>query len=228
VRSERILVWDVPVRLAHWLLVLAVAGSWLTHYGGAAWFAWHRRFGYAVLLIVGFRIVWGFIGTPPARFAAFVRGPRAIVAWLKGRAPERMGHNPVGALSVVAMLTLLLAQALTGLVANDEIASAGPFYGWVSHELSNRLSRFHRTNDSWLLALIGLHLAAVAWYTVVRRRRIIRAMVTGRPEQHPAGATGAAAMTRSLSGRALLVALVLAALLALALRLAPDAAPALF
>jgi cytochrome b len=228
VRSERILVWDVPVRLAHWLLVLAVAGSWLTHYGGAAWFAWHRRFGYAVLLIVGFRIVWGFVGTPPARFAAFVRGPRAIVAWLKGRAPVHMGHNPVGALSVVAMLTLLLAQALTGLVANDEIASAGPFYGWVSHEFSNRLSRFHRTNDSWLLALIALHLAAVAWYTVIRRRRIIRAMITGRQERHAAGATGAAATTRSLSGRALLVLLVLAALLALALRLAPDAAPALF
>jgi cytochrome b len=228
VRSERILVWDVPVRLAHWLLVLAVAGSWLTHYGGAAWFAWHRRFGYAVLLIVGFRIVWGFVGTPPARFAAFVRGPRAIVAWLKGRAPVHTGHNPVGALSVVAMLTLLLAQALTGLVANDEIASAGPFYGWVSHEFSNRLSRFHRANDSWLLALIALHLAAVAWYTIIRRRRIIRAMITGRQERHPAGAAGAAATTRSLSGRALLVLLVLAALLALALRLAPDAAPAFF
>lgn len=227
-RSERILVWDVPVRLAHWLLVLAVAGSWLTHYGGAAWFGWHRRFGYAVLLIVAFRIVWGFVGTPPARFAAFVRGPRAVVAWLRGMAPARAGHNPLGALSVVAMLLLLLAQALTGLVANDEIASAGPFYGWVSHELSNRLSGFHRTNDTWLLALIGLHLAAVAWHTVIRRQRIIRAMFTGRQDQHPAEAPGAAAMPRPLSGRALLIVLVLAGLLALALRLAPDVAPALF
>jgi cytochrome b len=66
-QSERIPVWDLPVRLAHWLLVLAVAGSWLTHYGGTAWFAWHRRCGYAVLLIVAFRIVWGFVGTPHAR-----------------------------------------------------------------------------------------------------------------------------------------------------------------
>jgi cytochrome b len=225
-QSERIPVWDLPVRLAHWLLVLAVAGSWLTHYGGTAWFAWHRRCGYAVLLIVAFRIVWGFVGTPPARFAAFVRSPRAVVAWLRGREPVRAGHNPLGALSVVAMLGLLLAQALTGLVANDEIASAGPFYGWVSHELSNRLSRFHRTNDSWLLALIALHLVAVAWYTLVRRRRIVRAMITG--HQEPAEATDAAADARSLSGRALLIALALAALLVLALRLAPDAAPSLF
>jgi cytochrome b len=227
-QSERILVWDLPVRLAHWLLVLAVAGSWLTHYGGTAWFAWHRRCGYAVLLIVAFRIVWGFVGTPPARFAAFVRGPRGVVAWLRGRDPPRAGHNPLGALSVVAMLGLLLAQALTGLVANDEIASAGPFYGWVSHELSNRLSRFHRANDSWLLALIALHLAAVAWYALVRRRRIIRAMITGHQEQEPAEATAAAAGARALSGRALLIALGLAALLAIALRLAPHAAPALF
>jgi hypothetical protein len=111
-------------------------------------------------------------------------------------------------------------------VANDEIASAGPFYGWVSHELSNRLSRFHRTNDSWLLALIALHLVAVAWYSLVRRRRIVRAMITG--HQEPAEATAVAADARSLLWRALLIALALAALLVLALRLAPDAAPALF
>jgi cytochrome b len=227
-QSERILVWDVPVRLAHWLLVLAVAGSWLTHYGGTAWFAWHRRCGCVVLLIVTFRIVWGFLGTPHARFASFVRGPRAVAAWLRGRAPARAGHNPLGALSVVAMLGLLLAQALTGLAANDEIASAGPFYGWVSHELSNRLSRFHRANDGWLLVLIALHLAAVAWYALVRRRSIIRAMITGEQEQASAEATAAAADARSLSGRALLIAVTLTALLVVVLRLAPDVAPALF
>jgi cytochrome b len=116
-QSERSLVWDVPVRLAHWLLVLAVAGSWLTHYGGAAWFAWHRRCGYAVLLIVAFRIVWSFVGTPHARFAAFVRGPRAVLAWLRGGAPTGIGHDPLGALSVVAMLALLFAQALVVSVA---------------------------------------------------------------------------------------------------------------
>ena len=120
-------------------------------------------------------------GTRPARFATFVRGPRAIAAWLRSGSPQGASHNPLGALSVLAMLALLLAQALTGLFANDEIASAGPFYGWVSHGLSNRLSRFHRANDAWLLALIGLHLAAVAWYTIVRRQQIVRGMITGDP-----------------------------------------------
>ena len=213
------MVWDLPVRLAHWLLALGITGSFLTHYAGPAWFDWHRRFGYAVLLIVVFRLVWGFLGTRPARFVAFVRGPRAIAVWLRSGSPRTESHNPLGALNVVAMLGLVLGQGITGLFANDEIASAGPFYGWISHEMSNRLSRFHRANDTWLLALIGLHLAAVAWYTVVRRERIVLGMITGEP--------GARA-DDSLLGRAGLIMLGLAALFALLLELAPDAAPALF
>jgi len=225
-QAERTVVWDLPVRVAHWLLVLAVAGSWLTHYAGPAWFAWHRRCGLAVLLIVVFRIVWGFVGTHHARFAAFVRGPRAIAAWLRAGSPRAAGHNPLGALSVVAMLALLLAQAITGLFANDEIASAGPFYGWVSHELSNRLSRFHRANETSLLVLIALHLAAVGWYAIVRRWRIVRAMITGRAEN--AETAGEAAHAGATPARALAIAGALAAALALALWLAPDVAPALF
>jgi cytochrome b len=213
------------VRLAHWLLALAVSGSFLTHYAGTAWFEWHRRCGYAVLVIVAFRLVWGFAGTRPARFATFVRGPRAIAAWLRSGSPQGASHNPLGALSVLAMLALLLAQALTGLFANDEIASAGPFYGWVSHGLSNRLSRFHRANDAWLLALIGLHLAAVAWYTIVRRQQIVRGMITG----DPAAGGGAGVLGGdSLLLRAALIVLALGALLALLLEAAPDAAPVLF
>jgi cytochrome b len=222
---RRTLVWDLPVRIAHWLLVLAVAGSWITHYAGAAWFAWHRRCGYLVLLIVAFRIVWGFAGSPAARFAQFVRGPRAIRAWLRAGSPPLAGHNPLGALSVVAMLMLLLLQALTGLFANDEIASAGPFYGWVSHELSNRLSRLHRANENWLLALIILHIAVVAWYVLVRRRPLVRAMIDGFLDTAvetvvPAGGPGA--------WRAFAIALGLAAVLAALVRLAPAAAPVLF
>ena len=214
------------MRLAHWLLVLGIAGSFLTHYAGPAWFDWHRRCGYAVLVIVAFRLVWGFAGTRPARFTAFVRGPRAIAAWLRSGSPQFPGHNPLGALNVMAMLVLILAQAVTGFFANDEIASAGPLYGWVSHELSNSISRFHRANDTWLLVLIGLHLAAVAWYTFVLGQRIVHGMITGDP-----GGTASADGTTiddSLLMRALLIVLVLGALLALLLELAPDATPALF
>jgi hypothetical protein len=120
------------VRIAHWLFVLCVAGSWLTHQAGVQWFGWHRRFGYATLVLVSFRILWGFAGTRHARFANFLRGPRAVVEYLRrGGAGEPVGHNPLGALNVVALLALMLVQAITGLFANDEITNTGPFYGWV-------------------------------------------------------------------------------------------------
>ena len=125
------LVWDLPVRITHWLLVACVGGSWATHYAGVEWFQWHRRLGYAVLVLVAFRVAWGFVGTRHARFANFLRGPRAIVEYLRSDR-ETVGHNPLGALGVVAMLGLLGLQAATGLFANDEIMNAGPFYGWIS------------------------------------------------------------------------------------------------
>jgi cytochrome b len=127
---------------------------------------------------------------------------------------------------VLAMLLFLLVQALTGLFANDEVSSSGPFYGWVSHETSNRLSGVHRANENWLLALIIVHLAAVAWYEVVRRRRLIRAMWTGRGAAEDAIAGGSAEGSRI--GRAVLIVLALGALLALFVRLAPRDTVLLF
>lgn len=224
--SER-LVWDLPLRAAHGLIALSVAGSWATHYAGVEWFAWHRRLGYTVLVLVAFRVVWGFVGTRHARFASFLRGPRAIHEYLRGRAAgPPVGHNPLGALAVVALLAVLLAQAATGLFANDEIMNAGPFYGWVDPGLSNRITRLHRLNSDLLLVLIGLHVAAVAWYVVVRRQPLLRAMVTGAkpaalvpPDQSIAGSRVvlALAITAGLAGA-----------LALAVRAAPQAPIALF
>jgi len=226
-REGERLVWDLPLRAAHWLIALGVAGCWATHYAGIEWFAWHRRLGYSVLVLVAFRVAWGFAGTRHARFAAFLRGPRAILAYLRGGAVAHpVGHNPLGALAVVAMLAALLAQAGTGLWANDEIMNAGPFYGWVDPGLSNRITSLHRLNSDLLLVLIGLHLVAVAWHVAVRREPLLRAMVTGGkpaalvpPEQ---------AIPGSRKGRALAIVVVLAAALALAVRAAPEAAIALF
>lgn len=221
------LVWDLPVRLTHWLLVISVAGSWLTHQAGVQWFGWHRRLGYTTLVLVLFRIAWGFVGTRHARFAGFVRGPRAIAAYLGGGARrETVGHNPLGALGVVAMLGLLLLQAATGLFANDEIASAGPFYGWVSQATSNRITALHRSNSDGLLAMIVLHVAAVAWYVWVRRRPLVRAMLTGRKAADRVPEGEAIGGSRSVLALAIVVAL--AAALALAIRAAPDAPIALF
>jgi len=221
------LIWDLPVRLFHWLLVVCIAGSWATHYAGVQWFTWHRRCGYAVLVLVAFRVIWGFVGTYHSRFRNFLRGPRAIVSYLRGGAVgESPGHNPLGALSVVALLALPLFQAFTGLFSNDEIANAGPFYGWVTHAQSNRLTSWHHSNSELLLIFIGLHVAAVLWYTFVRRHSLLRAMISGRKSG------SAVANAPSVNGSRLTLAVaILAALavgLALAVRAAPDASIVLF
>ncbi len=215
------------MRLAHWLLVFAVAGSWATHYAGVEWFDWHRRLGYLVLVLVAFRLAWGFVGTRHARFASFVRGPRAVLESLRNRGDaETAGHGPLGALSVLALLALLLVQAVTGLYANDEIMNAGPFYGWVDPGFSNRITTLHRDNSEWLLAMMSLHVLAVAWYALVRRRALVRAMVTGRKDARIVPAEAAIAGSRPLLALAILLAFAL--ILALAVRAAPEAAIALF
>jgi cytochrome b len=221
------LIWDLPVRLFHWLLVACVAGSWVTHYAGVQWFPWHRRCGYAVLVLVAFRVVWGFVGTFHARFGNFLRGPRAIFGYMRGGgvAPSP-GHNPLGALSVVVLLALLLFQAFSGLFSNDEIANAGPFYGWVTHAQSNRLTGLHHANSELLLVFIGLHVAAVLWYTVVRRQSLIRSMISGR--KSGLAVDDAPSVDGSRLTLAVAIAAALAAVLALAVRAAPEASVVLF
>ena len=191
------------------------------------WFAWHRRLGYAVLVLVAFRIVWGFVGTRHARFGHFLRGPRAILDYLLGRSAEpSVGHNPVGALGVVALLGVLLVQAGTGLFANDEIMNAGPFYGWIDPALSNRLTTLHRQSSDLLLVLIGLHFLAVAWHVLGRRRPLLKAMLTGR--KPAADVPAGQAIEGSRSALALAIVAVLTVALALAVRSAPEATIALF
>jgi cytochrome b len=216
--AETRLVWDLPVRVTHWLLVACVAGCWATHYAGVEWFQWHRRLGYGALVLVAFRIVWGFVGTRHARFSSFLRGPRAIIEYLRsGR--ETIGHNPLGALGVVALLGLLGSQAATGLFANDEIMNAGPFYGWIAPESSNRLTSLHRANSDWLLAMIALHVLAVGWYVFGRRRALVRAMVTGCKDER------LVPVAQAISGSRLPLALLIVVLFACALALLVSAAP---
>jgi cytochrome b len=222
------LVWDWPLRLTHWLLVLCVAGSFATHYAGIEWFRWHQRCGYAVFVLVAFRLCWGLVGPRHARFASFVRGPRAIIDYLRGRGAARsaVGHNPLGALAVLALLGVLGFQAVTGLYANDEIANAGAWYGWVDQELSNRLTGLHQDSSNVLLLLFALHIAAIAWYTLHRRQPLVRAMWTGRK---PAATVPAAeAIERSGGWLAALIALAIAAVLAASVQAAPEATIALF
>lgn len=180
-------VWDLPIRLFHWLLVILVAVSWLS--------AEERRMdihllsGLGVLGLVVFRLLWGLFGSSTARFATFVRGPGAVIAHLRGQGGEkRAGHNPLGALSVVALLAVLVVQVGTGLFASDtDGLDYGPLNFLVSYDLAETLSDIHETAFDLLTVLIVLHLAAVAFYLLARRRNLLRPMVTGRDPQVNAG-----------------------------------------
>jgi cytochrome b len=183
-KDARRLVWDVPVRVTHWLLVLAVVGAWMTNKLGPGWFTWHVVCGCSVLVLVSFRLIWGFVGTRYARFSSFVRGPRTILAYVRGhhrgvQLPDPIGHNPLGGLSVLALLGLLLTQALTGLFSNDDIANAGPFYGWVSEAQSSSLTSIHHRVFLGLEILVGLHVLAILFYTFIKRVRLVGPMISG-------------------------------------------------
>ena len=177
--EHRIRVWDLPTRLFHWTLAALLVGSFATVKLGGNLMVWHERLGFAALALVLFRLVWGFVGGRYARFASFVRGPRAVLGDLRGQAPAAPGHSPLGALSVLAMLAAVGFQAVSGLFANDDIAFEGPLARYVSGAASSLLTTLHRGNEKVLLALIALHVAAILYYRFVRRRDLLRPMLDG-------------------------------------------------
>lgn len=204
---SRILVWDLPLRLFHWLLLLLVVVSFVSAKIGGNAMQIHLLSGYTILTLVLFRILWGFLGGTHARFASFVRGPAAVIAYLRGNESGRhLGHNPAGAWSVILMLAALLLQAATGLFANDDIATEGPLARLVSKALSDRITGIHYLNVKLLLALIGLHLSAIAFYFFHKRENLVKPMLTGFKD----AATDPGEITRN-RGETWLAALLLAA-----------------
>jgi len=171
-------VWDLPTRLAHWLLVVLVPFSWWSatnHH-----LAWHRLSGYAVLVIIVFRLTWGVVGSDTARFAQFVRGPRAALAYLRGQFGTVVGHNPLGGWSIVAMLAVLATQVGLGLFAVDEDGlDPSPLAKFVDFDTGRLIAKAHHLNFKLLLGLIGLHLAAITVYAA-RGRNLVWPMVVGR------------------------------------------------
>lgn len=175
---QRQRVWDLPIRLFHWLLVASIAFAYVSGQLGGNLIDWHARAGFFIVGLVVFRLVWGVVGTPTARFATFVRGPAAIAAYLRGEW-RGIGHNPLGALSVLGLLALVGAQAATGLFTNDDIAFQGPFADWVGKELSDRFHGWHALLQNGLLALIGVHVAAIVFYARVKKENLVKPMITG-------------------------------------------------
>jgi len=217
------LVWDLPLRLFHWLLAVAIAGSWLSYELGVDYFLWHSWFGYATVVLVFFRVAWGFVGPRHARFTSFVRGATAVGrytrALFRGGEPRTPGHNPLGALMVLVLLALIATIGVTGLFANDEIYSTGPLYGHVSDETSDALSRLHRDLCDVLWIAIGVHLLAIAGYWLLKRDNLVLPMITGRKPR------GHFPPEEAIAGSRVRLALFLAALLAGGLYLLVATAP---
>lgn len=176
----RITVWDLPLRLFHWLLVVAVSGALITINLDGGWMVWHSRFGLAVVGLITFRLVWGVVGSTHARFASFVPTPAAIARYWRGQW-RGVGHNPLGALSVYALLGLFAFQAFSGLFASDEIAFSGPLSAALSYRMVNTLSSWHRQTELWLYLLVGLHLLAIIAYRL-RGRHLLGPMIHGQAE----------------------------------------------
>lgn len=180
--SQTIKIWDLPVRLFHWSLVLCFAVSWASADLFDAMQV-HFYAGYTMLVLVLFRIVWGFAGSTTARFSHFLSGPRSTLAYtatlFKPRSSNYIGHNPVGGWAVVLMLALLAFQAITGLFSNDEVLASGPLAHWVSGDMSDTISDIHHEAFDFLLAVVGIHIAAVLFYRFFKHNNLIATMISG-------------------------------------------------
>lgn len=176
-------IWDPTIRLFHWLLVGLIAFSWWS--GEQHDMDNHRLSGYAILALLVFRIFWGFAGPRTARFSSFVRGPGAVLAYVKGLGSRKGhladGHNPLGGWSVIAMLAVIALMVGAGLFASDvDGIESGPLATYISFEQSEAAADLHETVFNGILALVALHVAAVAFYLVWKRQNLVRAMITGR------------------------------------------------
>lgn len=192
--SFPVVVWDLPTRLFHWLLVVLIATSFATGLVGGNAMRYHEWSGVGILALLVFRFIWGFAGGTHARFSSFLKGPSAVVrygiAMVRGDAPRYLGHNPLGGWSVVAMLAAVLLQVSTGLFASDDIFTEGPLYHLVSNETSRWLTGIHLVNRYVIVGLVAVHLFAVLFHLLAKGENLILPMITGR--KHWERASGSA------------------------------------
>lgn len=182
---NKVRVWDLPTRVFHWCLVLCVVGLVITGQVGGGAMVWHFRLGYAVLSLLLFRLVWGFVGGHWSRFRVFVVGPAAVLRYLRGDngGASPVGHNPLGALSVLALLGFSLLQVASGLISDDEIATSGPLAKMAPGAWISKATHYHTAIGQYVLyALVALHIAAMVFYRYKRQQNLVPAMWTGDKE----------------------------------------------
>jgi len=180
------MVWDLFLRLFHWLLVITLGVSWLTAELGVEYREYHFYSGYTALGLVVFRVLWGLIGSSYAQFRHFLRGPGAVMDYVRARVagaapPDKYpGHNPLGGFAVLVILFFVAAQAMTGLFADDDILYTGPWRDAVSAATANGLTAWHHTNFDFLLAVAVLHVLAIVLYRLRFDEHLTSAMIHGR------------------------------------------------
>lgn len=221
--AEKRLVWDLPTRLFHWVLVASMVASWLTADPGSPSMKWHMYLGYWTLGLVIFRVLWGFFGPKHARFSEFFK-PGRIGGYAAGLfrrdSKQAVGHNPLGALAVIVMLLMVAIQAVSGLFITDDIVWSGPWNPAVSGETADRLTTLHHLNFDVLLWLVGLHVLTILFYAFYKRQDLVGPMFTGYkkaavvPEGH--------AITDSQLLKALVIAVLSAAAVYAVLAFAPP------
>jgi len=182
--------WDLPTRLFHWLFAFCVIGAIVTVKVGGTWMDWHPLLGITALVLVTFRVIWGFIGPEPARFSSFVRGPATVLRYIrKPSSVSYLGHNPTGGWAVLILLVAVAVQAITGLFVTDDILFEGPLYPYVSRAVSGLMATIHKTNENVLLVIIVTHLLAILIYAL-KGKHLTKPMITGNTpsENIPSGA----------------------------------------
>jgi len=222
---KTIKVWDLPVRIFHWSLVLLFIAAYVTNSLGTVYFKYHLWSGYALIVLVSFRIIWGLVGTYHARFINFISNPITTIKYaihsLKNTEKHYAGHNPLGAIMVIILLLTVLIQAITGLFTNDEILNVGPLYGYITDELSLKITSIHRQLFYWILGAVLLHIVAVLIHVFFKRDNIIKAMFTGNKPAE--GLDEEKSIKSSKIWLAIIIVVVLALMLAWVIAHAPEA-----
>lgn len=177
INNAKIKVWDFPIRLFHWAMVILLGGLWWS--GETGEMSLHQVFAYILMVLLVFRIIWGFIGSDTARFRQFVRSPKAVFQYaISKQKSESVGHNPMGAYMVILLLSLLSLQLVTGMFATDDIFTEGPLYSYVSSDVASTLTWLHKQNFNLILGFAAVHIFAVFVY-LFKGENLIKAMITG-------------------------------------------------
>lgn len=180
-------IWDLPTRVFHWVLVMAIAGLVMTGEEGGEAMVWHFRLGYAVGSLLFFRLIWGFIGGFWSRWQQFTCTPQSLSNYLNGkdRTTNYLGHSPTGSLSVLVILLFLGLQVGSGLISDDEISNSGPLTHLVSEKTIQVATYWHtEIGKAVILILIALHVLAIAWYFFKKKENLVRPMFTGDKVSH--------------------------------------------